>query len=652
MSALQTAIAGLQAAETALVQAVKSYNGSIASKANESLRKARVAGSNTAKSAGSLRNRIENDGQSLVLDWQNDVGLVNGEARPLSEIVTFSRSSGGGRFGPDGKYEWIPADRTNLFKRSNEFTHADWSNTGAVVTADGAGPFGVAYLMKEAATDSGHRVFQSVLVGLGEYTMSVYAKAAGRSWLRLDGPSAYGLSGAAYYNLTSGGLGSVGPGTKASITPVGDDWYRCDFTRTATATGAASFNISVTSADGVSSHIGDGASGVRLGGAQVEPGSKATAYIPTSESSVSIANRIPRIDYDPLTGKCRGLLIEEQRTNLIPNSSAFSGNNGSGLPMVMSPGPTLLNLPFTRVARQDLGIRYMWWSIASYGVSRGVVSFFAAPDAGDFVAVRLQANYPRRADIRVNIRTGTILGMQAHGGAGTPSVTITPVGHGVMRVSLACDMGDQLINSIGLAPTSREIDVDGSDIALSSAYFAGIQFEQGAFPTSYIPTNGSAVTRARDHAIVPTISEWHNPAEWALLADVASSQSVGVGGAWSVAASLLSSGTNYADHYMVRRTSNINAYFGSGGTSSDLVTAMNTSAYRAALSVAAGANRFSANGAAAVSSNTPASPASNLSQLLIGASLPTTQTRMNGHIARIEYFPRAFTAAQLQELTK
>lgn len=38
----------------------------------------------------------------------------------------------------------------------------------------------------------------------------------------------------------------------------------------------------------------------------------------------------PRIDYDPLTGECKGLLIEESRTNLLTYSSTFRATSGWG----------------------------------------------------------------------------------------------------------------------------------------------------------------------------------------------------------------------------------------------------------------------------------------------------------------------------------
>jgi hypothetical protein len=60
---------------------------------------------------------------------------------------------------------------------------------------------------------------------------------------------------------------------------------------------------------------------VFMWGAQLEQGSNASTYIPTT----NVPNSAPRWDYDPVTHALRGLLIEEARTNLVPASIPGAG---------------------------------------------------------------------------------------------------------------------------------------------------------------------------------------------------------------------------------------------------------------------------------------------------------------------------------------
>jgi hypothetical protein len=188
-----------------------------------------------------------------------------------------------------GRSVW--ESRTNLSLRSEEFDNAYWTKVGATVSANQViAPDGTLSMDKlvEDTANSGHSVQGtgvSVTSGI-VYTFTIYAKAAERSFIRINGNTT-GLVGAAYYNLSTGALGTVAAGTTASIVNVGNGIYRCVFTRTATATSSVSFLVSVTNADNVSSYLGDGYSGIYIWGAQLEAGAFATPYIPTVAAQVT-----------------------------------------------------------------------------------------------------------------------------------------------------------------------------------------------------------------------------------------------------------------------------------------------------------------------------------------------------------------------------
>jgi len=58
---------------------------------------------------------------------------------------------------------------------------------------------------------------------------------------------------------------------------------------------------------------------------------------------INVPSNVPRIDYDPVTGVCKGLLIEEQRTNLLSFSSDFSNAWWAKLNCSVIAGPAAPN---------------------------------------------------------------------------------------------------------------------------------------------------------------------------------------------------------------------------------------------------------------------------------------------------------------------
>lgn len=236
----------------------------------------------------------------------------------LPSNFTFSRSSAANYFNSAGviasasndvpRFDYNPATlaarglliepaRTNIALQSNAFQTLPWSNSVTLgFTTSQTNPLtglSDAWSIREAASTASHGDAQAISVTNGlTYTISVYVKDNTRRYYQLwFGGTGFGITQYANYDLQSGVLGTVGAAATATITSVGNGWYRLTCTATATSTqAAANFGYdliqSATSAR-LESYLGDGVKAVFMYGYQVEQASTASSYVATTNSSAS-----------------------------------------------------------------------------------------------------------------------------------------------------------------------------------------------------------------------------------------------------------------------------------------------------------------------------------------------------------------------------
>tara|TARA_B110000046_G_scaffold175440_1_gene200115 strand:+ start:406 stop:1875 length:1470 start_codon:yes stop_codon:yes gene_type:complete len=177
------------------------------------------------------------------------------------------------------------ASRTNLIPYSEDFSQ--WSVSQVAVTPNAIiSPDGTLNASKLTPSTSSSVHLLST-AGTATMTISIYAKAGGYHRFRFNTGSSG--NGYAAFDLNTGAVRVAGGTyyTSSSIESVGNDWYRC--TLTLTNGVASNTTVAIEDNDGNVSFEGNGTNAIYMWGGQSEQDSRASAYIPTSGSAVTVA---------------------------------------------------------------------------------------------------------------------------------------------------------------------------------------------------------------------------------------------------------------------------------------------------------------------------------------------------------------------------
>lgn len=560
---------------------------------------------------------------SLLLDFAN--------TKQLDPRITFSRPTTATYY--DEKT--VAKAEENLLTYSQTYTNAAWIVSNTSVTGNSiAAPDGTT--TGSTITGDGvsalHSIRQSVTT-TGTGTFSVYAKAGTNNYIQFlnDGTASY------YCNFDLS-VGTAYPtGCTATITSAGGGWYLCTVTYTSAVAGTLRIAL-VSATSSVRAETNTLATTVYLWGSQVENRSSVTAYTPTT--TAAITNYIPvlqtatansaRFDHNPTTGESLGLLIEEQRTNLITYSDDFSNAAWSKFASSITSNSNIApdgTLTADIFKADGTSAIHRINQTATAGAK--VFSIYVKASSNSFIQILWDVDAAPYANFDlINGVVGTF------GTATTAS--IQSVGNGWYRCIAYTSSSTATNPNFALVSSSSATRGESNSLS-TSVFIWGAQLEAGSFATSYIPTVASQVTRSADSASMTgtNFSSWYRTEEGTFYIN-------GIAG--QTAYRTLIDGSVASNQVYLSNASTAPLNYASSSSSTTVATGTTVLA-AVVFSQAGTANTL--NSGSVVTNTTIQTP---YTQLFIGRNRSSGEY-WNSTFKRIAYYPKRLTNAELQGLT-
>jgi len=420
---------------------------------------------------------------TLDLRFAEDRSLV--DATTGLNLIDFTRASSATYVGSDGL---IKTATTNLLLRSEELDDAPWVPIGTVTaTLDSSQgtPIDGSPVYRVDFSTANEQWRQTLTFQAATYAASIYVKGTPGETIRL-----------------------AIPGNIAITETLNGDWQRISVIG---SVAAGTNYFSITTAAGATART------IYATAAQLEQSSTVGEYVKTT----STINSAARFDHDPVTGESLGLLVEESRTNLLLQSEDFSTtwtpiNTTVSTNQTVAPdGLTTADKIVETATTTEHNIRQ---DTASQSAGTYTISIFAK--AGErsnlqFVSTGVLGGFRANFDLANGVLGSVDVQLTASirpypGGWYRCIVTATSSTSGALRAQW----------NIVTSSTAARVESYAGDIT-KGLYLWGAQLEAGSFPTSYIPTTSSTVTRAADVASISgsNFSSWYRQDESSAFVD-------------------------------------------------------------------------------------------------------------------------------------
>ena len=373
----------------------------------------------------------------------------------------------------------------------------------------------------------------------------------------------------------------------------------------------------------------------------------------------SAAINAPRFDHDPVTGVCKGLLVEESRTNLCVNSNLLT--SVSWLPTATTvvtdaagpDGTTAYEVSETTAnSAHSLVNSGANTSTPSTVITTGVAytqSIFLKKSVGSVDWVQLTftgAAFVAGQYANFNLNTGAV------GNLSGVTSRIEQFPNGWYRCSITATATASITNGNAVIiqfTNNTNTTVRGLSYAGSTAnkiLVAMGQLEAGAFPTSYIPTTTGALTRSADVCTITgsAFSGFYNNSAGTLISQSMIANLVGS----NRGILQIDNGDNV--HYLRNvYDAGFKSIIRANDAQTTLVNSTGTASVTQKIGIAYEGTSFDSviNGGSVISA-TRTMPI-GLNSMRIGSLFGPFI--LSGHISRVSYYKKRLSASKLQAIT-
>ena len=542
-----------------------------------------------------------------------------------------------------------PTTPKNLLGYTEDFSNAAWIKPAGTTTINpnqATAPDGTttADLVTAIAGTAFHYFYQTNSAS-GSVTATIYAKAGTANWLGFGSGYTNGAE-TAWFNLSTGTCGAVAAGGTSTMTDAGNGWWRCSHTRSSWTGGA--IIAFITNANSATAFNAAGTETIYLWGAQLSDSASLDPYVPVYGAAVtSAAYYGPRRDFDPVTLACKGLLVEEQRVNLLLYSEDFT--NGAWTPSNFTvsgnttapSGTSTADLVYPTASGDYC---YAYQSPNQTGLSS--ISVYAKASGKNVVWAYLKSAaeggvaYFDLSDQTTQVVAGSV---------STFTATISPVGNGWYRLIATASASFTGVYPAGFgisdAKGSQSITKSGtSGVYLWGAQLDSVSGGNAPFATSYIPTGAATATRNADVASVSTQAFPYSQTEGTWVANF---QTIFTGAAplsaWIVGAD---NSNSKRIMYMPATDDRVRSF---DGSTEIIATGDATGAITKSAAAFGQTDRALVTNGGTVATGAVAAGYGTASVATLGSS--NSLSALNGHIRQITYLPRRISNIELQTRT-